>query len=194
MSDNPNPPISQGQSPSPVSVPPKEQPKTLEDIIRENAPEFLKEIPGNKRAALKVTVERHEISMRRGPLPDPAELAAYNEIIPSGADRIMKMAEEQAAHRIKIESIVVRSQQSQSFIGQLFALIIALFGLGCGAFVAVSGQPVAGAALGGATLVSIVSAFLYSRKERNQESGEKRKQMQEVERRVRNQSGNRRQG
>jgi hypothetical protein len=108
MSENPN--LTNPQNPAliPVSLPLKE--KTLEEIIQEKAPEVLKDIPGNKRAVLaKVTVERHEISMRRGPLPDPAELAAYNEIIPNGADRIMRMAEDQSTHRIGIEKIVVTS-------------------------------------------------------------------------------------
>jgi uncharacterized membrane protein len=39
-----------------------------------------------------------------GPLPPPDVLARYNEALPNGADRIVKLAEEQAAHRRRMES------------------------------------------------------------------------------------------
>jgi uncharacterized membrane protein len=172
-------------------VPAKDAPKTLEQIIQEKAPGFLNDIPGAKRAALaKVTIERHEISMRGGPLPHPSELAAYNQIIPNGADRIMKMAEDQSNHRMGIEKIVITSQQRQGFCGQLFGLIIGLVGLGLATYAAISGQPVFGAAIGGATLVSLVSAFLYSNRSRRRESEDKREMMAEVERQIRGRQNN----
>src|SRR5258706_5594217 len=139
----------------------KEQPKTLEQIIQEKAPEVLEGIPGNKRQVLaQVKIESHRISMRSSPLPDPAELAAYNQVIPNGADRILEMAGEQSAHRLSIGGIVIKSQQKQAFCGQLFGLIIGLSGLGMATYAAISGQPWFGATIGGATLVSLVSSFL----------------------------------
>jgi uncharacterized membrane protein len=39
-----------------------------------------------------------------GPLPPPDVLAGYNDAVPNGADRIVKLAEEQAAHRRHLES------------------------------------------------------------------------------------------
>jgi len=39
-----------------------------------------------------------------GPLPHPQLLAQYNEAVPNGADRIVKLTENQAAHRQSIES------------------------------------------------------------------------------------------
>jgi uncharacterized membrane protein len=42
-----------------------------------------------------------------GPLPPPEILTKYNEAIPNGAERIMAMAERQAAHRQNIELRVV---------------------------------------------------------------------------------------
>jgi uncharacterized membrane protein len=188
MSDNPNPQNPQGAIISTaVSAAPKEQPKTLEKFIQEKAPEFLKDIPKNKRAALAgVIVERTEISMRGGPLPDPSELAAYNQTIPNGADRIMKMAEEQSAHRIGIEKTVVNSQQRQAFCGQLFGLIIGLSGLGLATYAAISGQPAFGGIIGSTTLVSLVSSFLFTRHIQNQELTKKREQMRQVEQQMRN--------
>jgi uncharacterized membrane protein len=149
-------------------------------------PETLKGIPPEVLAKLKSVVVREEthteFSMRRSaPLPLPSELAAYNEIIPQGADRIMKMAEAQSAHRIEIEKNVILGQQGQESRGQYLAFVIALVGLICGAYTAVSGQPVAGAAIAGVPLVGIVSAFLYSKHRDTAELEEKKGQMDAVE-------------
>jgi hypothetical protein len=81
-----------------------QEPKTesVAEVLREKAPDILEALPPDKRAELAgISIEKHEFSMRSSPLPDPAELAAYNQIIPAGADRILKMAEAQLAHRIK---------------------------------------------------------------------------------------------
>lgn len=42
-----------------------------------------------------------------GPLPDPRSLERYEEVVPGAAERIIILAEKQAAHRQKIESRVV---------------------------------------------------------------------------------------
>jgi hypothetical protein len=39
-----------------------------------------------------------------GPLPPPDLLAGYNAALPDGADRIVRLAEEQAAHRRRLEA------------------------------------------------------------------------------------------
>lgn len=163
----------------PCPSPEKEKEKTVKEVIQEKAPDVLKGIPQEKIEALaRITIERHEFSMRSSPLPDPSELAAYNQIIPAGADRILKMAEAQSAHRITIETTVVKSQQTQGFCGQLFGLVIGVVGIGCATYAAVSGQPWFGSIIGGATLVSLVSAFLYSRQSQKRELSEKQQQMQ----------------
>jgi uncharacterized membrane protein len=116
--------------------------------------------------------------MRSSPLPDPSELAAYNQVIPNGADRIMKMAEAQSSHRISIEKIVVTSQQNQAFFGQVCGLVIGLSGLAMATYSAVRGQPWFGGTIGGTTLIGLVSAFLYSRHSQKAELDQKQKQLQ----------------
>lgn len=159
----------------------EKQVKTLEDVLREKVPEVLEDIPQKQRLKLaEIRIVQEEISVRSvrvAPLPEPSELAAYNSIIPNGADRIMKMAESQSAHRIKIEGIVVQSQQDQSFRGQLFGLIIGLSGLFLATYAAVKGQPWFGGTIGSATLVGLVSAFLYSKQQDKQELEQKRQIM-----------------
>jgi uncharacterized membrane protein len=180
MSDDPNLGLPASSQP-----PHKEQPKTLEELIREKAPEVLKALPGDKKQALAVSIETHQFSMRASPLPDPSELAAYNQIIPNGADRILKMAEDQSAHRIDIEKTVIGSQQRQAFCGQAFGLIIGLSGLFSATYAAIHGQPWFGGIIGGTTLVSLVSVFLHTRYSQKRELGQKQEQMQQVERQMR---------
>jgi uncharacterized membrane protein len=176
--------MSSGDNPGPPQPPeavPKAPPQTLEEVLKEKAPDVLKDIPVSKRGALaQVKIERHEISLRAGPLPDPNELAAYNQVIENGADRILKMAEAQSAHRIRIESCVVQSQQRQAFIGQLSGLVIGISGLSLATYASVNGQPWFGAAIGGATLGSLVKAFLATRETQKRELSEKKQQMEQV--------------
>ena len=119
--------------------------------------------------------------MRSGPLPDPAELEAYNQIIPDGADRILKMVEAQSAHRIGMEKVVITSQQRQAFCGQIFGLLIGLSGLSLATYAAVMGQPWFGAIIGGATLGSLVSAFLYTQTQQKKELEQKAEPMRPPE-------------
>ena len=164
-----------------IVTPEKQKPETVAEVLQEEAPDVLKSIPPEKREVLaRVRIEKHTVSMRHSPLPDPAELAEYDKIIPAGADRILKMAEAQSRHRIQIESAVVKSQQTQGFCGQLFALIIGLAALGMATYAAISGQPWFGSIIGGTTLVSLVCAFLYSRHLEKRDLSEKRQQMPQM--------------
>jgi uncharacterized membrane protein len=161
-------------SPSPVA-PAKEQPKTLEELIQEKAPDVLDAIPPAKRPKLaKVTIEQTQISYRSGLLPEPSELSAYGQIIPNGADRIMKMVEAQSAHRIQLESTVIGGQQKQEGRGQVFAFILALVFVLCGTYAALQGQPWYGGTIAGTSLVSLVGIFIYSKQQSQKDLSDKR--------------------
>jgi uncharacterized membrane protein len=43
-------------------------------------------------------------SVHSGPLPPPEDLAKYNMIVPDAAERILRMAEKQQAHRMELET------------------------------------------------------------------------------------------
>lgn len=92
----------------------------------------------------------------------------------------MKMVEAQVAHRIEIEKKVVSSQQGQESKGQFFGFIIAIVGLLCGVYTAISGQPTAGAVIGGVPLVGLVSVFVYSKHRDKANRQEKKDQMESV--------------
>lgn len=100
-----------------------------------------------------------------GPLPDPETLAGYDHLIPEGADRIMKMAENQQEHRMKIEKKAIGRNSFQSQLGQVFAFIITVLGFGCGTWLIYHDKQIAGSILFGSTLASIVYAFLKKDKD-----------------------------
>lgn len=179
MNENPTP------DPQPLAKTPQgEKSKTLEEIIREQAPDVFNDLPPKKRSQLARVRLKHEerVSIvRSGPLPEPGQLAAYNQIIPNGADRIMRMAEQQSAHRVQLETIVVVSQQRQASRGQVFGLIIGITGLMLATYAALHGQPAFGSIIGGTVLVSLVSTFIYSKGRQKEEMTKKGKQMEAVQ-------------
>lgn len=76
----------------------------------------------------------------------------------------MKMAEKQQNHRMSLESSLVHSQSKQSILGQVFGLIIGLVGIGCGTFLAYSGETTVGGIIAGGTVISLVSVFVIGKK------------------------------
>lgn len=105
-----------------------------------------------------------------GPLPHPAILAKYEEILPGAADRIIKMAEEQSKHRQFLENKVISSGVINSKLGLIFGLIIGLAGIIASVILGIYGQPLLSGIIGIGSIGSLVGTFIYgsqqSRKER----------------------------
>jgi uncharacterized membrane protein len=121
----------------------------------------------NKKKKQEILQSFVSVTMHSGPIPDPETLERYNQMIPNGADRIMKMAENQANHRMEIEKTVIRRQSFQSMLGQVFGLIIGIAGLASGTFLVYSDYPKTGGVIAGATVISLVSVFVIGRKSAN---------------------------
>lgn len=109
----------------------------------------------------------HQQHITIGPLPPPETLRSYDEIVPGAADRIMKMAEQQAAHRQELERQTVTATFQIYTRGQWFGLLIGVFGLAAAVIIAIYGSAWAGTIIGGTTLVGLVSAFLYGQSPRS---------------------------
>lgn len=135
------------------------------ELVSKN-PTIFDGIPSKKKDELLKGISFTMIQQKShsGPLPDAETLVKYDSIIPNGADRIMKMAENQQEHRMQIEKNVVFEQSSQSKLGQWFGLIIGMFGMGCGTFLAYNGEPTVGGIIAGGTVVSLVSVFVIGKK------------------------------
>lgn len=141
-----------------------------QELIAVNPQIFQGVNPKKKEEILRsVSVTMIQERSHSGPLPDAETLIKYNSVIPDGADRIMKMAEKQQEHRMSIENKLIQSQTKQSGLGQWFGLIIGLVGIGCGTFLAYSGETTVGGIIAGGTVVSLVSVFVLGKKRQKSE-------------------------
>jgi uncharacterized membrane protein len=121
------------------------------------------------RANRHLVSEQTTLVHHQGPLPPPAILKQYDEVVPGAAERIMTMAENQAQHRQELEASVIRTDNLKSLLGMFFGFIIALVGFGGGLIAAFSGQPFWGGAVSIGTLASVVIAFIYGTRTRERE-------------------------
>lgn len=99
-----------------------------------------------------------------GPVPPPAILNGYNEIVPGAAERILAMAEADALHRREIEAACISHEAAETKRGQVFGLTVCAMALGLCAFAAYIGQPWVASVVGGSTIVSLAVAFVQGRK------------------------------
>jgi uncharacterized membrane protein len=127
----------------------------------------------------------HHVVVRQqysGPLPPASELEHYERAMPGLAERIVCMAEEEAAQRRKLEFSDLQERRESEIrlldaqgkdrseerrvrgVAQFFAFFIAIVGICSSAYVMVHGAQVSGSILASGTLVSIVTAFLYGNK------------------------------
>ena len=102
---------------------------------------ILKDIPEDKRqdAIKAMAVVQQEIFS--GPIPHPRLLAEYEKLMPGSMDRFMKMAEQQQAHRIKMEEAAIGADLKSNTRGQLFGFILAALVILGGIGLAFMGMP-----------------------------------------------------
>lgn len=80
----------------------QEQNQDIVDVVA-NTPELLERVLQTPQVsgALAVLVQQ-QISHHSGPLPMADDMRKYNDIIPQGADRIMKLAENEQKNRYSV--------------------------------------------------------------------------------------------
>ena len=108
-----------------------------------------------------------------GPLPHPEILRQYDQIVENGAERIIKMAENQSAHRQALEKWAIKGGTILSFAGAFAATIISL-GLFYFSYLLITGGfAVSGTVLSGVNLVALVYTFIYGTRSRKDERADK---------------------
>jgi uncharacterized membrane protein len=107
-----------------------------------------------------------------GPLPHPDLLLKFDEVVPGAAERILKLAETQSAHRIELERMVVSSDISRSKWGQILGFILAVIGLTASVVIGIFGSALGGGIMGATTVASLVGVFMYGSRARNKERRE----------------------
>ncbi len=139
-------------------------PKEIEEII--------KYIPEEKKAEVLKTIASFSVktaSSFSGPLPPPSILSEYNDIIINGAERIMKMAENQSSHRIELEKHAIKEELRQSKNGQYFGFILAILGMIIALFLAYLGHEIVAGIFGTTTIVGLVTVFVIGKKRQDKE-------------------------
>jgi len=111
----------------------------------------------------RVVATSHTAMSYSGPLPTAAQLRQYEEILPGLADRIVAMAERNAAHRQSLEATVVKGNTNAQRRGQWFAFVLA-FGIVCvGAWLVYVGRTSVGLWLIMADVLALAAVFLGGR-------------------------------
>ncbi|MBQ3275029.1 DUF2335 domain-containing protein [Candidatus Saccharibacteria bacterium] len=118
---------------------------------------------------------RMSLAVYSGPIPDAAQFKKYEEALPGSAERILRMAEEQSAHRRKMEMKVIDSGIENSKRGQLFAFILSLVVIVGGLTLLILGKSTEGYVALVAALGTLVGTFIYGKKSEKDERVEKSK-------------------
>lgn len=128
----------------------------------------VKSSPSAQPPDKSVATLTHVAQSFSGPLPHPEILIQYNQITPGFAERILAMAEREAAHRHAFEDQALltdaeemRRRATERRAGQICAFLIGIAALSLGTYAATHGAQIAGAFIGTGGIVGLVSAFLY---------------------------------
>jgi uncharacterized membrane protein len=80
-------------------------------------------LPANGRGGDVVRRAQFQQTIHQGPLPAPESFAAYERVLPGAADRILKMAEQQATHRQGLERSALNGDIVKSMMGTILAYL-----------------------------------------------------------------------
>ena len=132
--------------------------------------------PAKPEKAAEETVDLSVQSVQhfQGPLPPPQALVQYEAALPGCAERIVSMAEEQAAHRRALESRVITENLAAERRGQIFAFALVLVTIAVGALLIYLGRDASGLTAIIGALASLVAVFVYGRHKDAEERRRKR--------------------
>jgi uncharacterized membrane protein len=123
-----------------------------------------------KQGTFQITASGIQFS---GPIPHPDILVKYNDAHPGAADRIIAMAEKQAAHRQELERTVVNTNCLTAKRGPIYGFIICMTAIGGGVYLIELGKSAAGLASIIGALASLSIVFIYGRTKQQQELKQK---------------------
>lgn len=112
----------------------------------------------------RVTLSEHETD---APILPVAQLERLNTFLPEKVEWYFAETERESAFRrtevIRVNSFIYRER----LLGQVFALVIGLAGIGVGAYVALSGHPTAGATIATVAIGTLAVVFITGKSARN---------------------------
>ena len=111
---------------------------------------------------VRVSAARHEL--HQGPLPHPDILRLYDSVVPGLAERIVKMAEREQAHRHEMDLRLLRSSNRRYLSGYLSSLAMIAATFGTAVWLLAKGQDISGLVMLVTALATIVSVFIWGRR------------------------------
>lgn len=142
---------------------------------RSNAPAIRRERQPEQRSSgpSQSQITQFSLEMQAelfsGPLPPPDLLIAYENVHPGLADRIVKMAEQQAIHRQGLETHMIRHDTGRSKQGLYAGVWLATLLMVLSSVLILQGQSLQGSIFAGGTALTLVGTFLYEARQRRQE-------------------------
>ena len=132
----------------------------------------------NKQVVQAKDAQHSVTAIWHGPLPHPAALRQYEEILPGTAERIIKLAERgmdlterQSAEQHEAEMARLRAMDrdleqlhADTRRGQICGMLAALAAFGSAIAAVALGSPAVALAIVGATIATIVQAFVQERR------------------------------
>jgi uncharacterized membrane protein len=112
-----------------------------------------------------LTVQQQETD---SPIIPVAHLERLNAFKPEAVDWVIKQTQVEAEYRRKEGKRVNTFVFIERILGQLFALLIGLSGIGAGGYVALNGQPAAGGTIASLAIAGLAVVFLTGRGKKNQ--------------------------
>jgi hypothetical protein len=109
----------------------------------------------------ELTVSAHETD---SPIIPVAQLERLHLFKPEAVDWVISQTQIEAEHRRKETSRINGYIFTEHLIGQIFALVIGTVGIAAGSYVALNGQPWAGAVIATAAITGLAVVFLTGRK------------------------------
>ncbi|MEW6219198.1 MAG: DUF2335 domain-containing protein [Thermodesulfobacteriota bacterium] len=98
-----------------------------------------------------------------GPLPHPETLHQYDLLIPGAAERILAMAETAAAHQRELDVAALKATVSEVKRGQVFGIVTVILAFTTAVVALFLGSEKTAMAIGGTTVVGLVTAFVTGR-------------------------------
>ena len=118
----------------------------------------------DRRGTEAVAKPTREIVQQRtswsGPLPNPKDLQAYEEIVPGAADRIITMAEGFAEHQKQMEGRSLDAFASDRRQGRVFGTVVVLAAFGFAGTALLTGDSDIAMRVGGGVVVFLASVFV----------------------------------
>lgn len=129
--------------------------------VAERVEPLIRTLPQEKQAQLRQIIATY--IQYQGPLPPPAMMAEYQQIIPNGADRLTVLLEKQTAHRIAMETSLVTGRIEVTKTGQRIAAGLSVFFGLVAAFLGYNGHDWLAGSIGVTTIIGLAVVFVLGK-------------------------------